>query len=600
MGKNTIAPDLMAILSSKINSISKQMSYTLQRSARSSVMSSARDFSTAICDGVGDVLALPNGFPVHVANMSLTSKSIFEFHSVDTLAPGDAILNNSPYHGNTHMGDHTIIVPVFHEGELMFLCTVRGHQADIGNSVPTTYHALAKDIFEEGALCFPCVKIQKNYEDVEDLIRMAKMRIRVPDVWYGDYLAMIGAARIGERELTKLIEKYGKETVRTFCKEWQDYGKKRMIEEIKKLPEGTWFNESSHDPIPGVLPDGVTVKVKLSILPEDGLIEVDFTDNIDPVACGLNLCEATVLSAGRTGVLNYLPAGLPLCEGTFSRIIVKMRDHSAIGRVSHPYSSSLATTNLADRAILAVQCAFNKIGDNLGMAEGAFAQPPSLSVISGYDSRYKRPYVTQLISGHSGGMGVYGHDGFVTYCICNGAMMEWNSLEVIEQKYPIQYIKQEIITDSGGAGQWDGAPATKVIMKAREDKVTSMYVCDGKYNPPRGAKGGYNGSPAKAAMYEVAKGEDNSIELPMFHGLDLMPGEALVSEISSGGGYGDPLNRDPEKVRHRVREGWITEQKAKEVYGVVLNTTSELYTVNYSATELLRQVLKKGGKYYGI
>ncbi|AHV97641.1 hydantoinase B/oxoprolinase family protein [Paenibacillus sabinae] len=585
----TIAPDLLAILSSKVNSISKQMSYTLQRSARSSVMSSARDFSTAICDGIGDVIALPNGFPVHVANMSLTAKSIFEFHSPESLAPGDALLNNSPYHGNTHMGDYTIIVPVFHEGELMFLCTVRGHQADIGNSVPTTYHAMAKDIYEEGALCFPCVKIQKNYEDVDDIIRMAKMRIRVSDVWYGDYLAMIGAARIGERELSKLIAKYGKETIKAFFQEWKEYGSRRMIEEIKKLPAGTWINESKHDPIPGLLPDGVNVKVKLTIDPEEGYVEVDFRDNADPVAAGLNLCEATVLSAGRTGVLNYMPSDLPLCEGTFSRIIVKMRENSVVGKAKLPYSSSLATTNIHDRAVLAVQCAFNEVSESLGMAEGAFAQPPSLSVISGFDSRYGRPYVTQLISGHTGGMGVHGHDGYIAYCICNGGMMEWNSLEVIEQKYPIQYVMQELIKDSGGAGKWDGAPATKVVMVPRTDKVTFMYVCDGKYNPPRGAQGGHNGSAANAAMYRLEEDKTSQEDLPMFHGIELAPGEALVSEISSGGGFGNPLERDPERVRHRVREGWVSVQKAREAYGVVIDTTTEMYAVDWKATEKLRQ-----------
>src|SRR5699024_4534639 len=305
MEKKELESDDLAIISSKINSISKQMTYTLQRSARSSVMSSARDFSTAICDGQGDVIALPNGFPVHVANMSLTAKTVFEFHDND-LSAGDAYLNNSPYHGNTHMADHTIIVPIFYEGELMFFATVRGHQADIGNSVPTTYHAPAKDIYEEGALCFPCVRVQKDYSDVEDIIRMAKMRIRVPDVWYGDYLAMIGAARIGERQLAALIEEYGAETIKKFCKEWQAYGEKRMKEEIKKLPAGTWTNQTTHDPIPGVLEDGVTVNVSVTIQPDDGKVTVDFTDNGDPVSCGLNLCEATVLSAGRTGVLNHI------------------------------------------------------------------------------------------------------------------------------------------------------------------------------------------------------------------------------------------------------------------------------------------------------
>lgn len=588
----SLSPDLLAIISGKINNISKQMTYTLQRSARSSIMSSARDFSTAICDWVGDVLALPNGFPVHVANMSLTAKSIFEFHGQD-LRPGDAYLNNSPYHGNTHMADYTIIVPVFYEDELIFLSTVRGHQADIGNSVPTTYHATAKDIYEEGGLCFPCVRIQRNYKDIEDIIRMAKMRIRVSDVWYGDYLGMIGAARIGERELVKLVEKYGIETIKAFCKEWHEYGKRRMIEEIKKLPAGTWSNESIHDPIPDIVPEGVPVKAHVTIKPDEGYIIVDFSDNGDPVPCGLNLCEATVLSAGRTGVLNYLGGDIPLCEGALSRIIVKMREKGVVGKASLPYSSSVATTNVADRAILAVQCIFNGLKENLGMAEGSLNQPPSMAVISGFDSRYNRPFITQLFTGITGGMGVHGHDGYLTYAIANAGMMEWNSIEMLEQKYPIQYKTQEIIMDSGGAGKWDGAPASKVVITPREDEVTFIYVCDGKFYPPRGAMGGYNGSPARAAIYKVEEGEASLKELQMFNQLTLKPGEALISEISSGGGYGDPLERNPEAVRHRVREGWISIDKAKERYGVVIKTETERFGVDYKLTQELRDILKK-------
>src|SRR5699024_8779879 len=451
--------------------------------------SSARDFSTAICDYNGDVIALPNGFPVHVANMSLTAKTIFDFHEND-LSPGDAYLNNSPYHGNTHMADHTIIVPVYYKDELMFLTTVRGHQADVGNSVPTTYHAPAKDIYEEGALCFPCVKVQKDYSDVEDIIRMAKMRIRVPDVWYGDYLAMIGAARIGEQQLSLLIEEYGIEIIRKFCKEWHAYGEKRMKEKIRELPEGTWTNKSVHDAIPGVLEDGVPVNVSVHINPVKGRITVDFTDNGDSVMSGLNLCEATVLSAGRTGVLNHLGADIPLCEGALKQVEVKMSESGVIGKAKLPYSSSVSTTNVADRAILAVQCIFNGLKNNLGMAEGALSQPPSMAVISGYDSRYDRPYVTQLFTGVTGGMGVNGHDGHLVYATANAGLMEYNSVEMLEQKYPIHYEKQEIVPDSSGAGKWDGAPAARVIITPKNDEVEFIYVCDGKYNPPKGAMNG--------------------------------------------------------------------------------------------------------------
>lgn len=588
-----IEPFLMAVLSSRLDSIGREMTNTLVRSSRSGVMNVSRDLSTAICDANGDVLMFPPSLPVHVGNMSLIGRSLLDFHGND-LHPGDAYLNNSPYHGNTHMADHTIIVPVFYEDELMFITACRGHQADDGNSIPTTYHATAKDIYEEGALCFPCVQVQRNYKDIDDIIRMAKVRIRCSDVWYGDYLAEVGGGRIGERRLRELCDKYGKDTLKAFSKQWQQYGRNRMTTEISKLPAGTWYQESTHDQIPGILDKPVIVRLKMTIDPKEGYIILDFSDSTDVVPCGLNLCEATTTSAARAGVLNRLPADIPHNEGAMGRIIVKSREGSSVGKAVHPFSSSVATTNVADRVTLAVQCAFNQVNDKFSMAEGGQIQPAAYSVISGYDWRFgDAPYINQLIGGATGGMGVKGHDGWVTYQTCTGGMIWWNPAEAIEGRYPIMYLKEEVVPDSGGAGEFDGAPACRVALAARERPVTCVYVCDGKYNPPRGVLGGQDGSPAEAAKFKVAEGEDRKEELPMFTSVDIQPGEALYSVCSSGGGCGDPLNRDPESVRHRVREGWVSIKKARDVYGVLLNTEVELYAVDYKATDELRKKMRK-------
>ena len=591
-----IEPYLMALLASRIGSISIQMNNTMIKGARSSVLALARDCSTAICDGNGDVLAFPAGFPVHVGAISLAGHTLLETYG-DDLRPGDAYLNNSPYHGNTHAADYTILVPVIYEDELMFICVCRGHQADIGNSIPSTYHPKAKDVYEEGALIFPCVRVQRDYKDVPDIINLCKMRIRVPDVWYGDYLAMIGAARIGERELTELINKYGKDTIKAFCEEWHEYGKQRMIEQIRKFPAGTAYYETKHDPIPGIIPNGVTVRVKLTVDPKAGLITCDFTDNEDSMPCGLNLCEATLTSAARTGVLNRMSVrDLPHCEGALSRIVVKMREGSIVGKAKHPFSSSVATTNVNDRAVVAVQCGLNQITDRLGMAEPHYDMGPSLSVISGKDSRYhNRPYVTQLLSGVAGGPGVNGHDGYLHHAISNGGMFYWNSIEKMERSYPILYLQQEIVTDGIGSGKWDGAPSIKTVIATTKDPVTFVYMSDGHENPARGAAGGLDGVPAQAFLCRVKNGIETEIvkELPTIHEITLQPGEALCGICSSSGGYGDPLERDPELVRKRAREGWISLEKARDTYGVVLDTEPELCAVDWKATQELRQRLKE-------
>jgi N-methylhydantoinase B len=591
-----LEPYLMALLASRIGSISIQMNNIMVKGARSSVMALARDCSTAICDSKGDVLTFPSGFPVHVGGTSLSGHLLLEMKG-DHLRKGDAYLNNSPYHGNTHAADHTIMVPVFHGNELMFITICRGHQADIGNSIPTTYHAKAKDVYEEGALIFPCVRVQQDYKDVEDIIRMCKMRIRVPGVWYGDYLAMIGAARIGEQELTQLVVKYGKETIKAFCEQWHDYGKKRMIEAIRKFPAGTAHYETKHDAIPAVIPNGVGVKVKIMIDPEEGFIICDFTENEDSMPCGLNLCEATLTSAARTGILNRMSiSDLPHCEGALGRIIVKMREGSVVGKAKHPFSSSVATTNVNDRALVAVQCGLNQITDRMAMAEPHYDMGVALSVISGVDSRFgDRHYVTQLISGVSGSAGVNGHDGYLHHAISNGGMFFINSVEMIEKNYPILYHQQEIFQDGVGSGKWDGAPSIRTVLGTLDNPITFVYMSDGHNNPARGAAGGFDGVPAQAFLCKVKDSTETEViqELPTIHEITVQPGEALCGICSSAGGYGDPLERDPERVRHRVREGWISLEKAKEIYGVGIDTEPEVYAVNWKETEQLRRNLKE-------
>ena len=251
-----------------------------------------------------------------------------------------------------------------------------------------------------------CVKVQEDYKDVQDIIRISKCELKFPDV-DGDTWQWWCSSR--ERELTKLISKYGRDTIKAFCTQWQEYGKQRMMEEIRKFPPGTALYETRHDPIPGIIPDGVNVRATVTVDTDMALIICDFTDNDNSRPCGLNLCEATLISAARTGILNRMSISMsefPCCEGALGRIIVKMREGSIVGKAKHPFSSSLATTNVNDRAVVAVECALNSLTDRMAMAEPHYIFGVSTSVISGTDSRYgNRPYITQLISGHSGGPG---------------------------------------------------------------------------------------------------------------------------------------------------------------------------------------------------
>jgi N-methylhydantoinase B len=271
----------LALVNNRLQGIARKMSNTLARTGRSGVLNIARDFSCCIVSADDELVAAAESLPIHVlSGPDLMSKSMKELHP--GFLPGDVFLHNSPYHGCSHPADHTLLAPVFDaEGKHRFTILVKAHQADCGNSQPTTYMGTARDVYEEGALIFPCVRVQRQYELVSDVIRMCELRIRVPEQWRGDFLAMLGSVRIGEQELLALGQDLGWDALEALTKDYLDYSEERMIAALRQLPRASAERSSTHDPIPGTPPDGITVKVTVRIDPDDARVHVDLTDNDD-------------------------------------------------------------------------------------------------------------------------------------------------------------------------------------------------------------------------------------------------------------------------------------------------------------------------------
>ncbi|MBT3401641.1 MAG: hydantoinase B/oxoprolinase family protein, partial [Rhodospirillaceae bacterium] len=171
----------LALLSNRLDGIVKKMANTLLRTGRSGVLNMARDFSCCIVTANHELLTATESLPIHVlSGPDIMAAWMCEVHP--DLKRGDAFLHNSPYHGCSHPADHTILVPVFDDAGIhRFTLVAKAHQADIGNSIPTTYHARARDVYEEGALIFPAVQVQRDYQNIDDIVRMCQLRIRVPD-----------------------------------------------------------------------------------------------------------------------------------------------------------------------------------------------------------------------------------------------------------------------------------------------------------------------------------------------------------------------------------------------------------------------------------
>jgi N-methylhydantoinase B len=582
-GKEAFDGVQLALLSNRLDGIVKKMANTLLRTGRSGVLNMARDFSCCIVTADHRLLTATESLPIHVlSGPDIMARWMCEVHP--ELKRGDAFLHNSPYHGCSHPADHTILVPVLdNAGAHRFTLLAKAHQADIGNSIPTTYHARARDVYEEGALLFPAVRIQRDYENIEDIVRMCQMRIRVPEQWWGDYLAMIGAARIGERELTALGEDVGWDRLDAFAEQFFDYSEARMAAALAELPAGTAQHTSTHDPIPGTPEEGVRISVSVAVDPDAGRVRVDLRDNPDAMPCGLNLSESCSRTAAMVGVFNAINHTVPKNAGAFRRIDVDLRENCVVGIPKHPTSCSAATTNVADRVSNSVQAAMAEISEEIGLAECGASSPPAAAVVSGVNPETGKPYINQVFLGRTNGAASSHADAWWTIGhVGNAGMCFLDSVELDELRLPIYVHARGFVADTEGAGRNCGAPQGFAVYGPRAGAMSLIYNSDGTINAPKGVRGGLG---AASAGQEKLSANGVEEEVPRVGQVTLNPGEMIVSRSCGGGGFGLPTQRNPERVREQVAEGFVSRARAREVYRVVIDDDGRVVPAE---TEALR------------
>ena len=423
---------------------------------------------------------------------------------------------------------------------------------------------------------------------------MCRRRIRVPDQWYGDYLAMVGAARIAETRLKELCARYGAGVVQEFVEEWFDYSERRMASAIRAMPAGTITGHGRHDPLEPALPDGVPLNVSITIDPEAAMVDLDLRDNIDCVDAGINESRACATNNVLTGLFNSIDPDIPHNAGAFRRVRVLLREDCVVGIPQFPHSCSVATTNVGERLVVTTQRAIADAWEGYGLAEGACGIGPAFAVVSGNDGRRggEHPYVNQNFLGSQGGPAGPEIDGWITYgnAVTNGLMFR-DSVEIDEQKYPIRVQQIRMRTDSEGAGRRRGAPGAIVAYGPKDEPMNAAYVTDGFVNPPRGTRGGGDGAPS---VPYLRRADGTREPLPAIASVPLAPGELLGHELSGGGGYGDPLEREPARVRDDVLARFVSFARARDVYGVVFaeDALDDRLAVDAEATRARRAQLR--------
>jgi len=575
----------LALLSNRFEGIARKMANTLLRSSRSGVINMARDFSCCIVTRDNELLAAAESLPIHVlSGPDLMARAMQQFHP--KLLAGDAFLHNSPYHGCSHPADHTILVPVIDDaGVHRYTVLAKAHQADCGNSQPTTYMGMARDVYEEGALIFPAVRVQQDYRDIDDIVRMCEMRIRVPGQWRGDFLAMVGAARIGERELLALGQELGWDKLHDYERDYFDYSERRMVAAIRRIPAGRATQTSIHDPLPGMGDEGIAIRVEVWVDPEQGRVEVDLRDNPDCLPIGLNLSEACARTSAMVGVFNSIDHTVPKNAGSFRRLDILLRENCIAGIPLHPTSCSAATTNIADRVANGVQSAIAGIADGIGLAECGGVIPAGGGVVSGSDPITGRPFVNQVIIGVSGGAAGPAADAWqLIGHVGNAGKMFIDSIELDELRQPLQIHQRRFLPDTEGAGRHVGASSVYVEFgPAAGSALTVAYGCDGVVNAAKGVRGGLSGA---AASQGLRRADGQTEALPAWGQVSLSGAERIFSCSCGGGGYGEPSERDAARVARDVAQGWVSPERARAIYRVEVDAAGRL---DPDKTRLLRR-----------
>ncbi len=589
-------PATFAVLIGRIDTIVNSTIQIEQHIARSILVGECRDASGSLADREGNLVSISEGILSHCAAAEFAIKTVVKAFEADA-RPGDLYLFNHPYQGNTHIGDINIVAPVFFEGEIMFWMVNRSHPTDVGAVEPMSVNHFFKDKWEEG-IHFAPLRIHRDYKEIKDVMAIFFNNFRFLDLWYGDHLGQVAAVRSGERMILELCKKYGRDVILQFIEEYNDYADRLMTEEIRKLPKGSWTVEEWHDPIPGLTdPKGIRLVVKMTIDPDEATMTFDLSESDDTIKGGTNTTYAGAFAGIAAATFHCLDPRIPKIHGAIKHLKVIVRPGSTAGGPIFPTSTSLGTTEIPNRLGPAVYRAMNLAAPEKTHGAGTLM---NICCEVGVDRRKgrNRPFGDLFYIGMGGGPSSIGYDGWPSFTDnSTSGVVGISSIEIMELRMPILFHTVFMRPDSAGAGKWRGGIGSGYEYHVYEYGTPEDYytipVGDGQVYPPPGFEGGKPGKLAAQWIVDMKTGK----KVRDIHAASrkeiVLEGQAYHLESNGGGGYGDPLERDPELVRWDAREGIISDRAARDDYGVVLNTKLQTYEVDYKATEELRRKLKK-------
>lgn len=538
-----------------------EMRANIMKAAYSAVIALVQDFSCGLFSPNGEMLSQGPDHPGHIVPLPWGVRSSMDDLGHD-LHPGDVILLNDPYRGGTHLNDVTVLWPVFIDGSLFCFPAVRAHWADIGGISPGSYSGEATNIFYEGVR-IPPIKIYEGGRLNESVKNLIMANVRLPEERWGDFLACIGACRTGERRILEMVERYGKEQFLSAVRANLDRAELRMRLRISDLPNGTYRAEDYMEFFTNGRLDPGLVALDLNIDGDE--ITADFRRSSRQLPGVVNSTAAVTMA----GVLITLKSALDptgrINAGVF-RPIHCLTTPGTIVDVAFDAPAN-AHGEIRKRVVSVMLAALAQAAPELVTGDLCGSSFPN--VIGGWDDIRNKRFV--FLSGPSGGNGGFaegdGPDALTN--VDMGNLFLNHPSEEHESIFPVVVEEIAIRPDSGGPGTHRGG--TGVTMRVRLLAKSAEYsvTCDRAIIPPWGTLGGASAAP----IFNTA--ESPSTATIAFHlgkvsSYPVAKGEHIILRAAGGGGYGDPLDRDPSSVAADIADGYVSTSQAADEYGVVM------------------------------
>lgn len=579
-----VDPVTVEVVTSGLASAANEMGITLRQTSSSTIFNEGNDYSCGIFNAGAELVSHGEFLPIHLGSLPYSVRYAIDEVGAENFISGDSIILNDPFRGGSHLPDVTLVTPIFHEGELIGWGANRAHHLDVGGTVAGSFYSQARENYQEG-LRIPPVKLMKGGRVDAEIMEMVLANVRLAKSMRSDLLSQVSANLTATKRVVELVERYGLETVNRSMEIEMDASERRVRAAIRRWPDGRYSAEDSMDN-DGITDVPRTVRVTVDVHGDD--LTVDFTGTDPQVEGPLN----SVLGYTASGVYMTIQAAtdptIPPNSGCYRPVEIIAPEDTIV----NPRFPAACTGGNEIVSVIhnAVYRALGEIPRDIEKPVLLMAADQGSSnnlILSGYDSEGEKFVLYEYPEGGWGG--AEGRDGqSAIYSIIGNT---WNlPVEAIEMKYPIRIDRYELRQNSGGPGKWRGGLSIRRDYRLLAPKGELSLLGNRVRIPPYGLFRGHHGAPA---CYRLDPGTENEQPAAPEFGakksmIPLVHDQVVAQETAGGGGYGDPLQRDPLAVRRDVEYGYVSIESARDDYGVVITSEVE---VDQDATDRLRKTM---------